>query len=67
MPKVNCAVLNYSNSTYKRKKWRQEICYEQSVATVTVVAKREDCIHCIPPFKLYSFSSILRNAELGNK
>ena len=41
MPKVNCAVLNYSNSTYKRKKWRQEICYEQSVATVTVVVNEK--------------------------
>ena len=41
MPKVNCAVLNYSNSTYKRKKWRQEICYEQSAATVTVVVNEK--------------------------
>ena len=29
--------------------------------------KREDCIHCIPPFKLYCFESISRNAELRNK
>ena len=29
--------------------------------------KREDYIHCIPPFKLYCFPSILRNAELRNQ
>ena len=29
--------------------------------------KREDCIHRIPPFRLYCFPSILRNAELTNK
>ena len=28
MPKVNCAVTNCSISTHKRKKWKQEICYE---------------------------------------
>ena len=29
--------------------------------------KREECIHCLPPFKLYCFPSILTNAELRNK
>ena len=28
MPKVNCAVINCSNNTYKLKKWRQGMCYE---------------------------------------
>ena len=31
MPKMNCAVINCSNSTCKPKKWRQEICYEHNV------------------------------------
>ena len=65
MLKVNCAVINCSNSTYKLKKWKQEICYERNDFDSS--CKREDCIHCIPPFKLYCFPSILRNAELRNK
>ena len=65
MPKVNYAVINCSNSTFKLKKWKQEICYEHNYFDCSCT--REDCIHCIPPFKLYSFSSILRNAELRNK
>ena len=58
-------VLSCYNSTYKVKKWKQEICYEHSDFDSS--CKREDCIHCIPPFKLYCFPSILRNAELRNK
>ena len=65
MPKVNCAVINCSSSTYKLKKWKEEICYEHNDFDISY--KREDCIHCTPPFKLYCFSSILRNAELRNK
>ena len=65
MPKVNCGVINYSNSTYKLKKWKREICYEHNDFDSS--CKREDCIHCIPPFKLYCFSNILRNVELRNK
>ena len=30
MAKVNFAVKNCSNSTYKLKKWKQEICYEDN-------------------------------------
>ena len=55
----------YSNSTSKLKKWKQEICYEHKDFDRS--CKRENCIHCIPPFKLYCFPSILRNAELINK
>ena len=65
MPKVDCAVINCSNSTYKLKKWKQEICYEHNDFGSS--CKREDCIHCIPPFKLYCFPSIFRDAELRNK
>ena len=65
MPKVNCAIINCSNGTYKLKKWRQENCYELN--DFYSCCKLEDCIHCIPPFKLYCFPSLLRNAELRNK
>ena len=65
MLKVNCAVINCSNSAYKVKKWRQEICYEHNDFDSS--CKREDCIHCIPAFKLYCFPSILRNADIRNK
>ena len=44
MPKVNCAVINCSNSTYKLKKWKQEICYEHNDFDSS--CKREHCIHC---------------------
>ena len=64
MPKVYCTVINCSNSTYTLKKWKQEICYEHDFDSS---CKREECIHCIPPFKLYCFPSIFRNAELRNK
>ena len=30
MPKVNCAVINCSNSTCKLKQQKQEICYEHN-------------------------------------
>ena len=65
MSKVNCAVMNCSNSTYKLKKWKQEICYEHNDFDSS--CKREDYIHCIPPFELYCFPSILGNGELRNK
>ena len=50
MRKVNFAVINYSNNTYKLTKWKQEICYEHNDFDSS--CKQEDCIHCIPPFKL---------------
>ena len=34
MPKVNCAVINCSNSTYKLNKWKQETCYERNDFTL---------------------------------
>ena len=51
--------------TYKLKKWKQEICYEHNDFDSS--CKWVDCIHCIPPFKLYCFPSILRNVGLRNK
>ena len=65
MQKLNCAVINCSNSTYKLKKWQQEICYEHNDFDSS--CERQDCILCIPPFKLYCFPNILKNAELTNK
>ena len=65
MPKVNCAVINCSNNTYKLKNWKQETCYEHNDFDSS--CKLEDCIHCIPPFKLYCFPRILSNVELRNK
>ena len=59
MPKVNCAVVNCSNSTYKLKQQKQEICYEHNDFDSS--CKWEYCIHCIPPFKHNE------NAELRNK
>ena len=38
-----------------------------NIKTLTVAPNERDCIHCIPPFKLYCFPSISRNAELRNK
>ena len=65
MLKVNCAIINCSNSTSKLKKQKKEICYEHKDFDRS--CKRENSIHCIPPFKLHCFPSILRNAELINK
>ena len=62
---MNCAVTNCSNRTYRQKKWKQEICYEHNDFDSS--CKWVDCIHCIPPFKLYCFPSILRNVGLRNK
>ena len=62
---MNCAVTNCSNRTYRLKKWKQEICYEYNDFDSS--CKWVDCIHCIPPFKLYCFPSILRNVGLRNK
>ena len=59
MPKLICAVINCSKSTYRLKKWKQEICYEHNDFDSS--CKWEYCIHCIPPFKH------IENAELRNK
>ena len=39
MPKVNGAVINCSSSTYKLKKWKQEICYEHNNLCIAVNEK----------------------------
>ena len=65
MPKINFAVINCSNSTYKLKKWKQEICCKYNDCDSS--CEREDCIHCILPFRSYYFQNRLRDAELKNK
>ena len=65
MRKVHCAVITFSSITYKLKKLKQEICYEHNDFDSS--CKREDCGHCIPPFKLYCFPSSLKMSELRNK
>ena len=66
MLKMNCGVQRIcSNGTYKLKKWKEEVFYDHK--DLNSNCKREDCIHCIPPFRLYCFSNILRQAELRNK
>ena len=65
MPKENCAVINCSSSTYKLKKWKQEICYEPNDFDSS--CKREDRIHCTPSLKLSCFPSISGNLELRIK
>ena len=62
---MNCAITNCLNSTYKLKKWKQEISFEHR--DFDSRCKREECIHCIPPFKWWCFPSILIYAELRNK
>ena len=59
MPKVNCAVIGCSNSTYKLNKWKAESCEKHGV-------KKKDC-DCAAPFKLFCFPSILRNSKQRSK
>ena len=50
MPKVNCAVIGCSNSTYRLKKWKKLVCDHHAPAT------KNDCV-CAAPFKLFCFPS----------
>ena len=63
MPKMNWAVINCSNITYKLKKWKQEICYAHNDFESS--CKREDCIHCcVSPFK-FNFSKHIEELEVN--
>ena len=55
MPKVGCAIVGCSNSTYRINKWKNEICDSHNV-------QHRDC-ECPRPFKLHMFPSELRNGE----
>ena len=55
MPKVGCAIVGCSNSTYRINKWKNEICDLHNV-------QHRDC-ECPRPFRLHMFPSELRNGE----
>ena len=55
MPKVNCAVVGCTNSTYKLNKWKKEWCTIHNILN-------ENC-PCKRPFQLFSFPSVKRNYE----
>ena len=52
VPKVNCAVIGRTNSTYRLKKWKKELCNEHQQ-----IIRREECQLCEKPFLLYKFPS----------
>ena len=56
MPKVNCAVIGCSNSTYRLKKWKTLLCDQHAPAT------KNDCVFAAP-CKLFCFPSTLRNSR----
>ena len=60
MPKVNCAVIGCSNSTYRLNKWKKSVCEQHAPAT------KNDCV-CAVPFKLFCFPSTLRNSRDRSK
>ena len=61
MPKVNCAVIGCTNSTYRLNKWTLEICdaHHHPGSCIT----KENCKDCKKPFTLYCFPSVLKNCE----
>jgi len=63
MPKVNCAVINCTNSSYQLKKWSQEKCEDHSHNGSEEI-KRENCVSCEAPYMFHCFPSILRNSEI---
>ena len=60
MPKVNCAVIGCSNSTYSLKKWKSKPCDKHETAN------KMNC-SCEAPFKLFCFPSTLRNSRDRSK
>ena len=50
MPKVNCALISCTISTYRLNKWKKEVCneHEQNV-------RRKECSLCETLFLLYKF------------
>ena len=61
MPKVNCAVIGCTNSTYQLNKWTLEICdaHHHPGSCIT----KGNCKDCEKPFALYCFPSVLKNGE----
>ena len=65
MPKVNCAIIGCTNSTYRLNKWKKEVCneHEQNIST-------KKCSLCENPFLLYKFhpqSRIIKKDIYGLK
>ena len=53
MPKVNCSVIGYSNSTYKINKRKKETCTEHNLEAGDDNFKTKgDCLQCKPSFHL---------------
>ena len=50
MPKVNCAVIGCTISTYRLNKWKKEVCneHEQNISS-------KECSLCEKPFLFYKF------------
>ena len=49
MPKVNCAVVGCSSSTYRINKWKKEPCLEHGHKNVV----KGQCPSCEKPYSLY--------------
>ena len=53
MPKLNCAVVGCSSSTYGINKWKKEPCLEHGDKNVV----KGQCPNCERPYSLYCFPS----------
>ena len=61
MPKVNCAAIGCTNSTYQLNKWTLES-FDAHHHLGLCITKR-NCKDCEKPFGLYCFPNILKNGE----
>ena len=61
MPKVNCAVIGCTNSTYQLNKWTLEICDANHHPGSCIT--KGNCKDCEKSFALYCFPSFLKNEE----
>ena len=59
MPKVNCAVIGCTNSTYQLKKWTLEI-RDAHHRPGICITKQGNCKDCEKPFALYCFPSVFK-------
>ena len=64
MPKVNCSVVGYSNSTYKINKWKKGTCTEQNLEAEGNCKKKGDCLECKPPSQLHTFPGSIKCKQL---
>ena len=59
MPKVNCAVVGCSSSTYGINKQRKERCLEHGDKNVV----KGQCLNCERPYSLYCFPTEMTKAK----